>query len=178
MDGLPGLADAFRGAFPRARVARCWVHKARNVLPRVPKRYQAEFKANWDAVQYAEHRKDAETHFAALVRRWRDACPEAVDCMSRDIQELLVHYDFPRDHWDALRTTNPIERVNKEFKRRAKSMETVSPNGLHALVAFTALRLEFHWRQTPITSNKLTHLAYRKRLAEKRLQNLTDTLIH
>lgn len=83
--------------------------------------------------------------------------------MERDLDALLVHYDFPRAHWDALRTTNPIERVNKEFKRRSKAMEQVGPDGLKTLLAFTALRLEFGWSQTSIEAARLEHLAYRKK---------------
>src|SRR5208283_2115068 len=52
MDGLPGLATAFTEAFPQARAARCWVHKAANTFPRVPSRYQEAFKGDWDLVQY------------------------------------------------------------------------------------------------------------------------------
>jgi putative transposase len=158
MDGLPGLATAFVEAFPRAKAARCWVHKARNVLPRVPKRYQAAFKSDWDAIQYAENKAAATAAYQALRERWQATCGDAVDCLERDLDALLVHYEFPPEHWAALRTTNPIERVNKEFKRRSKSMETVSPNGLAALLAFVALRLEYGWATTPITSNKLKNL--------------------
>lgn len=79
------------------------------------------------------------------------------------LSSLLVHYEFLREHWEALRTTNPLERVNKEFKRRSKAMQTVSSDSLKALLAFTALRLEFGWATTPITSNTLTHLAYREK---------------
>ena len=96
----------------------------------------------------------------------------------KDLPALLCHYDFPREYWSALRTTNPIERVNKEFKRRSKSMETVSSDGLKALLAFTALRLEFGWATTPITSNKLTHLAYRERREANRLEIMTKALLH
>ena len=177
MDGLPGLADAFREAFPKARAARCWVHKARNVFPRVPKRYQAEFKVAWDAIQYAEGVPAARAAFAALEERWGAVCDDAVECFRRDLDALLVHYEFPREHWEALRTTNPIERVNKEFKRRSKAMETVSPAGLKALLAFTALRLEFGWVMTPLTSNKLTHLRYREHLNVKRIEALTEGLL-
>jgi len=51
MDGLPGLEEAFLQAFPHAKTARCWLHQARNVFPRVPRRYQAAFKSDWDAIQ-------------------------------------------------------------------------------------------------------------------------------
>jgi putative transposase len=178
MDGLPGLAAAFREAFPRARVARCWVHKARNVMPRVPRRYQAEFKTSWDAVQYADGTETARAAFVALDERWTSVCADAVNSMRRDIDALLVHYEFPREHWDALRTTNPIERVNKELKRRSKAMETIGADALLTLLAFTALRLEFHWRQTPLTSNKLSRLRYREHLDAKRLESLTQIVTH
>ncbi len=176
MDGLPGLEQAFREAFPRARAARCWVHKGRNVLPRVPKRYQSEFKSDFDAVQYAEGQEAAREAFGVLKTKWAKACEDAVRTMEKDLEALLVHYEFPREHWEALRTTNPIERVNKEFKRRSKAMETVGPAGLQALLAFTALRLEFGWATTPITSNKLTHLAYREKREAERLEAVTRLL--
>lgn len=176
MDGLRGLGEAFQEAFPNAKVARCWVHKARNVFPMVPKRYQADFKAAWDAIQYAENREAALGAVVALRERWGAHCADAVTKFERDLDALLVHYDFPREHWDALRTTNPIERVNKEFKRRSKSMETMGPNGLKALLAFTALRLEFGWAITPITSPKLNGLLYKRKM-EQRLEMLTRALI-
>jgi len=177
MDGLPGLGDAFAEGFPGARAARCWVHKARNVFPRVPRRYQGDFKVGWDAVAYAENRAAAQAAFDALKSRWAKTCDEAVACMERDLEALLTHYDFPKEHWEALRTTNPIERVNKEFKRRSKAMETMGPDGLKALLAFTALRIEYGWASTPITSNKLTNLVYRERL-EKHIEAVTRALLN
>jgi putative transposase len=152
MDGLPGLADAFCEAFPRASVARCWVHKARNVLPLVPRKVQSAFKVDWDAIAYAKNDGAARYAFAALKQRWNATCEDAVERLERDLEKLLAHYRFPEAHWAALRTTNPIERVNKEFKRRARSMETVSPDGLKALLAFTALRLEFGWMSSSVTA--------------------------
>ena len=177
MDGLPGLAEAFRDSFPNARVARCWVHRARNVFPRVPKRYQAEFKTDWDAMQFADSKAEAQAAFATLEKRWQPICGEAVDAIRSTLDELLVHYEFPREHWEALRTTNPIERVNKEFKRRSKSMDTVSANGLIALLAFTALRLEYGWATTPITSAKLNNLPTAKR-RQQALESAAERLLH
>ena len=152
MDGLPGLAAAFEESFPVARAARCWVHKARNVLSKVPARYEAAFKADWDGMQYADGRDAAQTAFAALTERWSRNATDAVACIEKDLEALLVHYDYPRSHWGALRTTNPIERVNKEFKRRSKPMETVGSEGLKVLLAFTAMKLEYGWLTAPITS--------------------------
>ena len=158
MDGLPGLADAVLEAFPKAQVGRCWIHKFRNVLPLVPKRYQGEFKGDWDKIAYAGSRSEAEGAFAALQTRWLPIAGDAVKRFEKDLVALLCHYDFPPEYWSALRTTNPIERVNKEFKRRSKSMEQMGPDGLKALLAFTALRLEFGWSTTPVTSAKLGNL--------------------
>jgi len=177
MDGLPGLPAAFTEAFCNARVARCWVHKARNVMPLVPRRYQADFQDGWDAIAYAESGATARAAFDALASRWGAACRDAIECLERDLDALLLHYEFPKAHWDALRTTNPIERVNKEFKRRSKAMETIGADGLKVLLAFTALRLEYGWASTPITSNKLTHLRWRDDRENRRLEAMTRGLL-
>ena len=158
MDGLPGLESAFKEAFVNAKAGRCWVHKAKNVFPLVPRRYQAAFKTSWDAVQYGDGKQEAQAAFETLKTQWGANCAEAVERMEKDLNALLVHYEFSKEHWDSLRTTNPIERVNREFKRRSKSMGTMGPDGLKTLLAFTALRLEFGWANTPITSKKLPHL--------------------
>jgi len=78
MDGLPGLASAFREAFPSARTARCWVHKARNVFTKVPRRYQARFQQDWDRVQYAADLASAKVAFASLQERSEKDCGDAV----------------------------------------------------------------------------------------------------
>ena len=176
MDGLAGLPAEFREAFPNAAVGRCWVHKATNVFARVPRRYQEAFKTSWDAVQYAEDGAAARRAFTALKGQWEATCNEAVASMERDLEELLAHYQMPRVYWDALRTTNPIERVNKEFKRRTKSMDHVGVDTLRVMLAFTALRLEFGWLKTPLTAPNLVHLKYAKR-REERLEEITKTLL-
>jgi putative transposase len=176
MDGLPGLGDAFLEAFPKAKVLRCWVHKARNVMPLVPRRYQSAFQIALNAVAYAESLDAARDAFEKLKTTWSKDASDAVARMERDIEALLAHYAFPPEHWEALRTTNPIERVNKEFKRRSKAMEVVSPDGLKPLLAFSAMRLEYGWAMTPITSNKLRRLKYRE-LRERELEETTKTLL-
>ncbi len=127
---------------------------------------------------YASDGTAARAAFIALEQQWSATCGDAVECMARDIDALLVHYEFPKEHWNALRTTNPIERINKEFKRRSKSMETIGPDGLKVLLAFTALRLEYGWATTPISSNKLAHLGGRVHWEAKQLEAVTKGLIN
>jgi putative transposase len=177
MDGLPGLGNAFVEAFPKAKVLRCWVHRARNVMPLVPRRYQPAFQAMWNAVAYADGLDAARAAYEKLKETWAKDAGDAVARMERDIDALLAHYEFPRDHWEALRTTNPIERVNKEFKRRSKAMEVVSPDGLKPLLAFTAIRLEYGWAITPIGCKKLSTLKYRE-LRERELEATTKSLLN
>jgi len=178
MDGLPGLASAFLEAFPRSKVARCWIHKARNVLPLVPKRYQKAFKIDWDAVAYAQDEAHARSAFLALKSRWESNCDDAVDRLERDIDVLLTHYQFPKEHWAALRTTNPIERVNKEVKRRARSMETMTADGLKALLAFTALRLEYGWASSSITAEGFGLEGYKQLRDANEMDVVSAQLLH
>jgi len=158
MDGLPGLPEAFVSAFPNAVVARCWVHKLRNVMTHVPRRYQALFKQGLDNIMYADSREAAEHAWTALTAAWAPTCEAALNCLNKDREALLVHYGFPKEHWTALRTTNPIERVNRELKRRSKAMDTVGPRALQALLAFTALRLEANWGAAALNNPKMKNL--------------------
>jgi len=110
MDGLAGLQVAFRESFCNARTARCWVHKARNVLPRVPRRYQTEFLTHWNAVAYADDGSAARSAFEALKARWSGACTDAVESMERDIEALLVHYHQPhRAHQQGVQATLQVD---------------------------------------------------------------------
>ena len=125
---------------------------------------------------------DMDRRLVAFKDRWQPMSGDAVARFEKDIAALFVHYEFPRECWAALRTTNPIERVNKEFKRRSKSMEQMGPDGLKALLAFTALRLEYGWSMTPINSAKLANLnlspTKRGHLAAAQLDVLSRTLLN
>jgi len=79
----------------------------------------------------------------------------AVKCLSKDLDSLLTHYQFDRKCWVALRTTNAIETIetiNRQFKRRTKTMDTLGEKTLETILAFTALRLEICWQKARIDS--------------------------
>jgi len=134
-----------------AKVQRCQVHVARNVLAKVPKRHKQQVADGLRSIFYASSRKKAMEFYAQFKEQWGQELPSAVSCLSRSIDNCMTFFDFPEDEWISLRTTNIIERLNKEFKRRAKSMEIVAgESACYRLLAFISLRMELHWRANPI----------------------------
>jgi transposase-like protein len=158
MDGLPGLETAFQEFFPEAATARCWVHALRNAIAKAPSRLREPFKLLTRSVMYAKSEDAARTAFQKLKSSMGDDGVKAVRCLERDLESLLAHYRFEQSLWRALKTTNPIERVNKEMKRRTKSMETVGEATLEVVLAFTAIRLEYGWQTTPVNSTRVLGL--------------------
>lgn len=155
MDGLPGLETSFKERFSKAVTARCWVHALKNALNKCPERLRDAFHSLATSVMYSTSEDSARKAFTELKSAMQDDGQRAVHILEKDLESLLVHYRFERSLWIPLKTTNPIERINKEFKRRAKSMETMGETTRDILLAFTALRLEMNWRKMPINSKAL-----------------------
>jgi putative transposase len=170
MDGLPGLESLFKEEFTNAVTARCWAHSMRNACEKSPKRYREIFQKLANRVMYATSEDAAREAFDALKVAMAEDAERAVSCLSKDLNSLLTHYKFDSQYWRALKTTNAIERVNKELKRRTKSMETLGERSLKSVVVFTALRLEMGWRLNPITSKRLLNL-------ENRNQNVIESVV-
>jgi putative transposase len=147
MDGLPGLETAFRESFTNAVTGRCWVHSLRNALAKAPERLRVPFKRLAHQVMYASSENAARVAFKELKLAMQSDAQRAVHCIEKDLDSLLMHYRFDRNLWRSLRTTNPIERVNKELKRRTKSMESLGERTLMVIAAFTAMRLEYQWQR-------------------------------
>lgn len=151
MDGLPGLETVFKEEFSQAKVQRCTVHVDRNVLAKVPRKLKKTVAADLRSIFYAPSREAALGHFDLFKEKWGKDIPSAVSCLEKSIDSCLTFFNFPEDEWISLRTTNIIERLNKEFKRRTKPMEIVA--GEHAcyrLLAFISLKMELHWRSNPV----------------------------
>lgn len=147
MDGLSGLEMVFREEFPNAKVQRCQVHVARNVLAKVPHKLKETVADDLRSIFYASSKEKAEGFYKEFHEKWDKEIPSAVKSLSQAIDSCLTFFSFPQEEWISLRTTNVIERLNKEFKRRIKSMEIVA--GEHAcyrLLAFISLKMEMNWR--------------------------------
>ena len=106
--GLP-IWSATEQVWPEASHQRCWNHKILNVLDDLPKRVQGKARALLTQIPSAETRQEAEKRRATFVRRYRDRYPQAVATLERDWERMVTFYEFPKEHWKHLRTTNPVE---------------------------------------------------------------------
>jgi len=151
MDGLAGLEKVFREEFPQGKVQRCQVHVARNVLAKVPQKLKQKVADDIRSIFYASSRQKALEFSTRFTERWQKEVPSAVKCLQNSLDSCLTFFDFPEEEWISLRTTNVIERLNQEFKRRTKPMEIVAgENACYTLLAFISLKMEIHWRSNPV----------------------------
>jgi putative transposase len=117
-DGALGFWKALDEVFPGTRHQRCWVHKTVNVLDKVPLSMQANMKKDLREVYWAPNRAAAEAAIDVFAEKYRAKYGRAVECLAKDRDALLAFYDFPAEHWDHLRTTNPIESVFATVRHR------------------------------------------------------------
>jgi putative transposase len=151
MDGLPGLERVFAEEFRNAKIQRCQVHVAKNVIAKVPMRLRQAVADDIRSIFYASSKKKAKEYFELFRDKWKKELPSAVKCLERSIEQCLTFFDFPPEEWLSLRTTNIIERLNKEFKRRTKPMEIVAgEHACYTLLAFISLKMELHWENYPM----------------------------
>ncbi len=167
MDGLKGLEGVFIEEFPNAKVQRCQIHVTRNVLAKVPRKLKKTIADEVRSIFYASSRKKAIGFFKQFKTKWEKEIPSAVKCLENSLEACLTYLHFPEEEWICLRTTNVIERVNKEFKRRTKPMEIVAgERSCYTLLAFICLKMELTWRSKPI-GKVPTNLPFLKRMAEQ-----------
>jgi putative transposase len=117
-DGALGFWKALEEVFPSTRHQRCWVHKAANVLDKLPKSVQPAAKADLREIWMAPDRATAEAAIATFAEKYAAKYGKAVACLAKDRDALLAFYDFPAEHWDHLRTANPIESVFATVRHR------------------------------------------------------------
>lgn len=117
-DGALGFWKALEEIFPTTRQQRCWVHKTANVLNKVAKTVQPAMKQDLREIWMAPDRAAAETAMATFVKKYAIKYAKAVECLTKDRAALLAFYDFPAEHWDHIRTSNPIESVFATVRHR------------------------------------------------------------
>lgn len=138
VDGGAGLDKALAALWPEIAIQRCTVHKHRNLVAHAPERLHEEVSADYNDMIYAATPKEIEAKRKAFVRKWRLKCKAVADSLEEAGDRLFTFTRFPPSQWKSIRTTNAIERLHEEFKRRIKT-QTVLPSAETAAMLFWAL---------------------------------------
>lgn len=138
VDGAAGLEAAIVAVWDGVPVQRCTVHKLRNLLAHAPERLREEIIADYNDMIYAATRDEVERRRKAFIRKWRLKHRPVADSLEEAGERLFTFTRLPPGQWRSVRTTNAIERLHEEFKRRIKT-QTVLPSADTAAMLFWAL---------------------------------------
>jgi putative transposase len=138
VDGAPGLENAIAAVWNGVPVQRCTVHKHRNLLAHAPDRLHEEITADYTDMIYAATREEIEARRKVFIRKWRLKHCAVADSLEEAGDRLFTFARLPPSQWKSARTTNAIERLHEEFKRRIKT-QTVLPSAETAAMLFWAL---------------------------------------
>jgi len=137
-DGNAGLRSALERTWPGVAHQRCTVHKLRNLLAKAPEHAQEAVHEDYNRIVYATNRAAAERARDSFLTKWRKPCPSVTASLEEAGDELLSFYGFPASQHKSLRTTNAIERLQEEFRRRIKTQASL-PSEKAALLVFFGL---------------------------------------
>jgi putative transposase len=138
IDGAAGLEKALAALWPEVPTQRCTVHKHRNLLAHAPDHLHEEVSADYTDMIYAATPKEVEERRRAFLRKWRLKCRAVADSLEEAGDRLFTFTRLPPCQWRSARTTNAVERLHEEFKRRIKT-QTVLPSPETAAMLFWAL---------------------------------------
>jgi transposase-like protein len=138
VDGAPGLDKAIASVWDGVPVQRCTVHKHRNLFAHAPERLHDEITADYNDMIYATTPEEIEARRKAFIRKWRLKHRAVADSLEEAGERLFTFTRLPPSQWRSVRTTNAIERLHEEFKRRIKT-QTVLPSADTAAMLFWAL---------------------------------------
>jgi putative transposase len=138
VDGAPGLEKALVSLWSELPIQRCTVHKLRNLTAHAPKHMAEEISADFADMIYAKNSKEVEKRRKSFLRKWRDKCEAVATSLEEAGDRLFTFTRLPVEQWKSARTTNAIERLHEEFKRRIKT-QCVLPSAETAAMLFWAL---------------------------------------
>ncbi len=147
-DGAMGFWAALEEVYPETRQQRCWMHKTMNVLNCLPKSAQAKAKDSLHDIWQAETKAGAEKAFDLFVAMYEPKYPKAAICLQKDRDEMMAFYDFPAQHWQSIRTSNPIESTFGTIRHRTRrSKGCLSRDGMLHMMFKLGMCAEKNWRR-------------------------------
>ena len=140
IDGNPGLHKALQTHWPGIAIQRCTNHKLWNLLSKAPAHLREELTEDYRRMIYGEDSAAVLKARAAFQKKWKLRCPAVASSFEEAGDELFTFLDFPHSQWKALRTTNALERINEEFRRRTKTQASLPSSNAVVLLLFGLLR--------------------------------------
>ena len=140
VDGNPGLLAALQTHWPGLAVQRCTAHKLRNLQAKAPARLREELTEEYRRMIYADTAAAVEQARTRFTKKWQLRCPAVVESLKEAGDDLFTFLRFPAAQWKALRTTNALERINEEFRRRTKTQSSLPGQDAVLLLLFGLLR--------------------------------------
>ena len=167
IDGNPGLRHALGRTWPATAVQRCAVHKLRNLERKAPKHALDELREDFHRIVYAASADAGRTAYSAFERKWAKRCPGVVRSLHEGGAELLTFFTFPKAQWKTLRTTNAIERLNGEFRRRVKTQGSLPTEDAALILLFSLVvsgqiklrKIDGHAKMAAVLSKRLRSAA-------------------
>ena len=146
VDGAPGLDKAIAAVWDGVPVQRCTVHKHRNLFAHAPERLHDEITADYNDMIYAATREEIEARRKAFIRKWRLKHCAVADSLEEAGDRLFTFTRLPPSQWRSARTTNAIERLHEEFKRKNQDAGRAAVRGhrCHAVLGFARLWPDQH----------------------------------
>jgi len=158
IDGAPGLEKALAALWPDLPIQRCTVHKHRNLLAHAPRKLHADIGADYTDMIYAATAPEVDAKRKAFLRKWRLKCRAVADSLEEAGERLFTFLRFPPEQWRSIRTTNAIERLHEEFKRRIKT-QCLLPCAATACMLFWALLVSGQITLRKVDGWKSLHVA-------------------
>jgi transposase-like protein len=140
-DGALGFWSAVRAVWPETRAQRDWCHKMGNVLDKLPKRVQPKAKSMLREIMYADDRAFADQRVDAFKTVFEAKHKRAVDCLEKNADELFAFFDFPAQHWQHIRTSNPIESAFSTLRLRQRVTKGAGSRDKALTMAFKLLEM-------------------------------------
>lgn len=158
-DDCPGLRKALKAVWPKSLPQKCQAHKMRNILAKLPRGVQGEMKKQITKVFQADSYEEGLRRGRALIEQYRDRYLRAMECLAKSLEECLTCLKLPASHRRRVRTTNSLERLIEEARRRTKVVGTI-PNEEAGLSLIHAVLVDVskRWRGIRITSADLEKL--------------------
>jgi len=177
IDGSRGLRKALDMVYPYIPRQRCWVHKLRNLALKLPKKRAKEVLKGVKAIYQAKNKKEAIKLYWGWAKEYRSTFPKVVECLEKDIDELLTFMDFPKENWRKIRTTNIIERAFREVRRRTRPMSSFTNNQSCDRIIYGIIHyMNSKWENKPL--KEFTQLWACCQSAGKFLSNVLKSKMH